>query len=158
MNLESWQLQAQQKLGEIEDWLTVGQKMDVPYGVYGTLAGLTVWPLVVTASTTPHITPIILILAKITANVGTNHVANQIEAWKNSDKIVTEMAVINWLRTEVAQNNALRQELDAIIEKLDVIAYVKSRLSQADQAWFMAQFQKATGPQARFEGCQYNVS
>ena len=47
---ESWQEAAGRKLRELADWLNRRRREDAPYVVYGTLAGLTLWPLVEAAA------------------------------------------------------------------------------------------------------------
>jgi formylglycine-generating enzyme required for sulfatase activity len=132
----SWREQIKQKLNEIGRWLDQRRRQDLPYVAYGTVAGMTVWPLVATAVTTGQLAPVILTLYATAAGVGANLIANQIEAWKNRAKPPTEDEVTDWVQETVAGNAELRQALDTLIEKLDVLPQAEAALPAAEREWF----------------------
>lgn len=138
---ESWKESARQKLQELSKWLQRRRQEDVPYLVYGTVAGLTVWPLVESAVTTGQLAPVIGAIYGTAAGVGANLLANQIEAWKNRVTPPTEDEVATWLAEQAAANADLRQTVDSILEKLDAISLAQNGLPAPERDWFVQTLQ-----------------
>ena len=82
--------QAHQKLEGIGHWLKKG---NAPYLAYGTVAGLSLWPLVEAAASTPvgQSIPFSLgvTLLTVAGNVGANLIAEQLQRWRDQAQPVT---------------------------------------------------------------------
>lgn len=153
MNIETWREKATTKLAEIGTWLHYRRQRDLPYIAYGTLAGLTIWPLVEAAATTGQVAPVIGAVYSVAAGVGANLVANQIESWKEQAKPPTEAEVIETIAQQ-ATNDELREALDAVIEHLEAITLAQVSLNDDDRNWFMVQLRRdleTLGNLGRFE-------
>ena len=118
MNLDTWKPLVQQKMKELGHWLKHQPK--APYLVYGTLCGLSLYPLVAQAVAAGPIAPALGGLFSVAGGVGANLVANQVEAWKNRADKPTEAEVIAWTEQQ-AQNPDARDYLDEMITKLDAL-------------------------------------
>ena len=136
LNSETWKESAGQKLRELGAWLHRRRQEDAPHLVYGTLAGLTLWPLVEAAAQTGQFGAVMGVLYSTAAGVGANLLANQIEAWKNQATPPTETEVAEWVAQAAPENPDLRQTLDTILEKLEAINQARVGLTAADRAWF----------------------
>lgn len=122
--LEQWKKQLRLNLLQVKWWFAERIERDVPDTVYTTLAGMSLWPLVevaTTAALTGQPVPFTVwtTLGTITASVGSNLVAEQIQRWVDSKQKVTELDVIDWVRINASQNAQLRGQLDAIIQQLE---------------------------------------
>lgn len=69
-------------------------------------------------------------LGGVTAGVGTNLLANQIQKWRDEKDAAAQ------LETETQTNAELRRELDAVLEKLDAFAIAQNALPASERAWF----------------------
>jgi formylglycine-generating enzyme required for sulfatase activity/energy-coupling factor transporter ATP-binding protein EcfA2 len=141
INEKSWRERIKQKMGEVGHWLNQRRQQDLPYVAYGTIAGMTVWPLVEAAAATGQVAPVIGALYATAAGVGTNLIANQLEKWKDQADPPTEEEIATWVQQNVAENAELRQGLDALIEKLEVIPQAQAALPDADREWFLQTLQ-----------------
>jgi formylglycine-generating enzyme required for sulfatase activity len=153
--LETWQQQAAEKLSQAGHWLKRRAGQDAPYLVYGTLSGLSLWPLVEVARS-GGLTPleIGLTLGGVAGAVGTDLLANQLQAWKDRAEAPDEAEVADWVAHTAPTDPELRQALDAIIEKLQALPQLRAGLSSADQAWFEQTLRRELaqlGNLARFE-------
>ncbi|MCA9875562.1 MAG: SUMF1/EgtB/PvdO family nonheme iron enzyme [Anaerolineales bacterium] len=134
--IETWKETAGHKLQELGTWLQRRRQEDVPYLVYGTLVGLTLWPSVEAATQTGQFGAVMGAVYGVAAGVGANLLANQIEAWKNQAEPPTEDEVADWVAQQAAADNDLRQAVDAILEKLDAVDKARAGLTAEDRAWF----------------------
>ncbi|MCP5094955.1 MAG: NACHT domain-containing protein, partial [Chloroflexi bacterium] len=137
MTPETWKELAKQKLQKFRP-----TRADLPIALYGSLAGMTIWPLVETAVSTNQLAPVLMSLYGITAGVGANLVANQIETWKNRDQPPTETEVATWIADQAVANNDVRDTLNTILEKLDAVPHVQNTLNDDDRAWFVQTLHK----------------
>ena len=138
---ENWRDRIGQKVSGLGHWLKRRQQEDLPYVAYGTIAGMTVWPLVEAAVVTGQVAPVIGALYATAAGLGTNLIANQLEKWKDQANPPTEAEVTAWIQQNVAENSELRQGLDTLIEKLEVIPQAQAALPDADKDWFLQTLQ-----------------
>ena len=134
--IESWKEKAQAKLAQFGNWVDKRRRQDLPYVVYGTMAGLTIWPLVEEAVRTGQVAPVMGVAYTVVANIGTNLVANKIEEWKNQVEPPTEDDVIDWVAEQAAANPDLIPTLDKILEEFQTIAQTQANLAATEHAWF----------------------
>ena len=127
---ETWRDSAAVKLGEFGRRLKMFGRVDLPYIAYGTVAGLSVWPLVETVVSTGQLSSILGALYSTAAGIGANLIANRIESWKDGAEPPTEDEVIAWVAGE-AGNAELRAALDDIVARLEAIPHA---LSAADES------------------------
>lgn len=140
--VDAWRARAGRKLGQIKAWLDRRRREDAPYLVYGTVAGLSLWPLVEAAATSGQLAPVVGALYSLGAGVGANLVASQIEAWQNQAEAPTEEAVARWVAQNVAGNPDLRDTLDAILEAVDALAVVQQALPADEQRRFLLELRR----------------
>lgn len=132
----TWRTGAAAKLQQFQQWLRHG---DAPYVAYGTVAGLSLWPVVEAAAQAPSgQLPVSLILAlgSLAGTVGANLLVGQLQQWRDQAVPVSENQVITWIQENIATQPDLLPTLDAITHKLDAVSTVQSSLSAADQTWF----------------------
>lgn len=141
MELEVWKQNSANKFRELGYWLNQYRQKELPYVVYGTMAGLTLWPLVQSAVTSGDGAQMVNAVYTLLSGIGAGLVANQIEAWKNRTPPITEGEVIEVVAKEVSNDN-FRKAVDAIFEKLGTIPQAQASLSGTDKEWFEAQLQK----------------
>ncbi|MBN1218748.1 MAG: SUMF1/EgtB/PvdO family nonheme iron enzyme [Anaerolineae bacterium] len=135
---QQWKQQAQQKLRQAGGWFKRRATQEAPYLVYGTLGGLSLWPLV-QAAQTGGLTPVEvgIALGGVAGSVGTNLLANQIQSWKDRAKGPDEDEVARWLAKNATESEALREALDTLLEQMDAITQAQAGLSEADRQWFL---------------------
>ncbi len=141
-NKEQWAEQVRAHLSSIHNWF---HKRDVPFLVYGTVAGLTLWPLVDAAARTPagQSIPFSLgiTLLSVAGNVGANLIAEQLQRWRDQAQPVEAQDVITWVQTQAAHQAELRQILDELLETFQAIPHAQNSLSAGDKTWFNQQLQ-----------------
>jgi len=139
---EQWAEQVRANLSSIRQWFKTG---DAPYLVYGSVAGLTLWPLVDAAARTPAGQSIpltlLLTLGNVVSGIGANLIAEQLGRWRDPAQPVAAQEVIIWVQTQAAHQAELRQTLDELLEKFQAIPQAQSSLSTADKIWFNQQLQ-----------------
>lgn len=69
-------------------------------------------------------------LGAVTASVGTNLIANQIQKWRDENDAALQLG------PEAQTNDELRRELDAVLEKLDAFTVAQDALPASERAWF----------------------
>ncbi|MBP8948287.1 MAG: SUMF1/EgtB/PvdO family nonheme iron enzyme [Candidatus Promineofilum sp.] len=141
---ETWRARAAQKLGELGHRMRVAAGRDVPYVAYSTLAGLALWPAVEQAVTTGEAWRVMGALFGIGAGVGSNLIASRIEAWTKQDDRPSEAEVIAWAAAG-AGDAALRDALDAIVERLDALPAAAAALDEAERPTFAAALRRDAG-------------
>lgn len=96
--------------------------------VYPFLAAATLWPVaeaVQQGDPTAWMT-----LGGVVAGVGSNVLANQIQAWKDEADAAQDLSAA------VETNPDLRAELDAVLQKLKVVEQAQAALPEEEHAWF----------------------
>ncbi|GAB4151704.1 MAG: hypothetical protein Fur0021_15800 [Candidatus Promineifilaceae bacterium] len=133
---EIWEQRVKGKLAEIKQWLDRRRQQDLPYVVYGTVAGLTLWPIVEAAAQTGQLSNVMWVLFNVAGAIGGDLIASQLERWKDRPQPPTETEVADWVSTQVESQPELRQAIDAILEKLQALPQAQTHLLPADRAWF----------------------
>ncbi len=132
---EIWQQQTTKKLQQAGGWLKRLATQDAPYLVYGTLSGLSLWPLV-EAAQAGELLPVVVALGSVAGGVGGNLLAEQIQGWKDRADELTAEDVAQWVTENAPTNSDLRQALDTILEKMEAIPQAQTGLDTADRQWF----------------------
>jgi formylglycine-generating enzyme required for sulfatase activity/predicted ATPase len=133
--LEEWKTSLSNRLQQSKDWLAKVKAEGTPYLLYGSLCGMSLWPLVARAQETGQLLPVALTLGSVVGGVGANLVAEQIQRWIDAKDGATEEDVIEWAKENAATNADLTGALNTILEKLDAIPQAATGLSEADRAW-----------------------
>jgi hypothetical protein len=124
-----------------------------PAAVYTTLSAAALWPLVLAAQS-EGLLPVVLALGNVMAGVGGNLIAEQLQRWHDQAQPPSEADVDAWIAAQITTDAALRQELDTILERLQVISQAQERLQADDRQWFAQTLRTelaAMGNLARFE-------
>ncbi|MGB8646643.1 MAG: hypothetical protein WCF84_15490, partial [Anaerolineae bacterium] len=95
---------------------------------YAFIAAAALWPVAQAARQGDW--SALMALGGVTADLGTNLLANQIQKWKDAVDAAAQLA------SQVDTAPALRQELDAVLEKLAVFDAARNALAESDRAWF----------------------
>jgi formylglycine-generating enzyme required for sulfatase activity len=149
----TWQEAAAGKLKGIGTWLDRRRREDAPYVAYGTLCGLSLWPLVEAAQAGQFL-PVVMALGSIAGGVGGNLIAEQVQRWKDRADPVDEAEVAEWVAERVPTDESLREALDTILEMLEAIPLAGAALDEAGRAWFaeaLRQEMDRLGNLSRFE-------
>ena len=135
--IERWQEQMKTSATQLGNWLTERRQRDLPFVVYGSLLGLTVWPLVeVAARSGPNLpAELYIALGSLAGNVGANLVADWLVKWKDKAQTLeqTSQAAIE----SAMADPQLRQAFEQLIANLEVIPLAQTKLERQQQ-WFMA--------------------
>ena len=151
--LTNWKQSATDKLKAIGSWLDRRRIQDAPYLLYGTLCGLSLWPLVEAAQAGQFL-PVMMALGSVAGGVGGNLLAEQVQRWKDRAGELDEEKVADWAAEQAAANPELRQALDVILDRLEAIPQAQAALDEGSRAWFVATLRKEVaqlGSQVRFE-------
>lgn len=124
MDINTWKTKVQEKMQRLGHWLN--QPVTGPTMVYGTLTGLTLWPLVEAAAHDGSLSSVLPSLLTVGANIGMNLAATEIEKWK--DQKPTEAEVIAWTSAQ-ANNPEARDFMDEMIAKLDAMQAAQPTLT-----------------------------
>ena len=146
-SVEEWREGVRKKIKESGGWLKGRWQRDVPHVVYGTLAGLALLPLVeAMAQAGSGGNALLLTIGtasfKLLGDVGVNLTASLLEQWK--DKAASLDALADEAGRLAEQDPQLRQALDQLVAKLEVIPQVQSQLSREQQQWFVATLGRET--------------
>ena len=95
---------------------------------YGALCGMTLWPAVEAASKGDAL-PVGMALMAVAGSVGSNLVAGHLQQWAVQQ--TSEADIAAWAGQAAAQDHKLRDELDAILSKLDSIGQAQQTLAAA---------------------------
>ena len=131
---ETWKADAQAKVKEQPDWLARLKGQTTPYAVYGYLSSLALWPLL-DALGAGQVFPVMNALGLVAGSVGGNLLANRIEAWRQHANNLSPETLEQTIRTEVADDVDLRQALDDVLAKLEMVPQAQQSLSQPDRQW-----------------------
>ncbi len=126
-DIQVWQKRVERRLTKWRPRWEKAQAAGVN-SLYLFLSAMTLWPVVEAAQQGDW--GALAALGGVLAGVGSNLLANQIQSWKDE----TDAALR--LTQAVAENEAVQRELDAVLERMEVIALARSGLAQADRDWF----------------------
>ncbi len=132
-SVDVWQAKVGESLRGLDAGALRLRAQDTAYVLYGTLCGLTVYPLVATVGAGDY-AGAFMALGNVLGGIGSNLVANMVQEWK--DNPPSAAAVQEAMTENVATNAPLRAELDALMEKLEVIPQAQAELDAAERAWF----------------------
>ncbi|MCB0009937.1 MAG: hypothetical protein KDE04_25905, partial [Anaerolineales bacterium] len=134
---QTWRERATANLQASAARLRQATNRNLPYITYGTLATMSLWPLLERAIQTGQVSEVILALYSVSAGVGSNLIASQIEKWKAASEPPEEAEVAAWLAKQATTNEAVRTTLDEVLGNLNVLGTVQTGLSEADRGWFV---------------------
>jgi formylglycine-generating enzyme required for sulfatase activity len=101
---------------------------------YGTLCAAALTPVIETMQTGDP-----SFLLALTASIGTNLIATQIQTIKDAG----EEGSPRWLQSQAAENPKIQQELDVILEKLDVIELARGTMTAEERGAFFEQLKES---------------
>lgn len=129
-NLKVWQEQVKQRLrGWKANMATSG--ID---SIYATLATTALWPLAQAMISEPLVAGGALM--QLLGGIGTNLLANKVQSWKDQSDADAQQAATRELQHELQREPALRAEIDAVLQKLEVLQLAQNALAQTDRQWF----------------------
>lgn len=103
-DLVAWKRHTAERLRGVRNSVTRIVGRNAPYAVYGTVGGLTLWPLV-EAAQGGQILPVVLAFGSAAASVGGNLIAEQIQRWADRTSKVDEAEVIRWVVESTANKD-----------------------------------------------------
>jgi len=122
-DLDTWKQKIKERLPKLKSQMgKVGAKT-----VYGTLCATVLWPLA-DAYTGGGVSAFMPVLQNVAAGVGSSLLANLAQR--------SEDDAIRAIEKDDQQGRDLREALDDIIRKLDVVAMAKQEVDKADLQWF----------------------
>ena len=151
-DLSTWKQAVAEKAHHIGDWARQQAKAGAPYALYGTLCGMSLWPLLEAAQSGQFL-PVMLALGAVGGGVGGNLIAEQIQRWKDSADQISQEQVAQWT-SEQAGRPEMRDTLDAMLEKVEAIPAAQAGLDAESKAWFAPTLREELtqlGNLARFE-------
>ncbi|MGH7492564.1 MAG: SUMF1/EgtB/PvdO family nonheme iron enzyme [bacterium] len=129
-NFKVWQEQVQQRLRGWKDSM-VANGID---SIYATLATSALWPLAQAIVSEPLVAGSELM--KLLGSIGTNLLANKVQSWKDKSSAADLREITLLLQHDLQQLPALRQEIDTVLQKLEVLDFAKAALPPPDHQWF----------------------
>jgi hypothetical protein len=129
-NLQTWRDQCKTYLKDLKQRMA-DRKVD---SIYGTIAAAALWPVV--AAFQQGEFSALMELGKVLAGVGTILLAGGLQSWRDQAEAARD------LQARIENEPALREELDAIVEKLDAIALAKAELPEKERQWFVDTLQQ----------------
>ncbi len=129
-NLQTWRDQCKAYLKDLKQRIA-DRKVD---SIYGTIAAAALWPVIV-AFQQGDLSALVA-LGQVLAGVGTNLLAGGLQSWRDQAEAARD------LQARIEKEPALREELDAIVEKLDAIALAKAELPEKERQWFVDTLQQ----------------
>jgi formylglycine-generating enzyme required for sulfatase activity len=124
--LDAWKSKTKEQLRDLRGWM---HKAGVR-SVYAGLSAATLWPIIEAAQKDPLTAG--AALGTVLAGVGTNLVANVIQNWKDKNSGAKQLEIA------IQKDADLREELDAVIEKLEAVASAQEVLPADDREWFLS--------------------
>lgn len=141
-DLNAWKERARNRL---QGWKPRMQRAGVS-SIYAFLSAAAIWPVVEAARSGEWAA--LAALGSVLAGLGSDVLANRIQNWKDEADAARQIA------SDVAEDPALRTELDTMLEKVGGLHMASQALAESDRQWFtdtlraeMAQL----GNLARFE-------
>ena len=135
-DLTTWKTSLTEHLAQSKTWLKRAKDEAGPYILYGNLCGLSLWPLVTAALESGQLVSVVLALGSVAGGAGSSLIATQMQRWVDSKADVSEADVTAWVQEQLADNTELREALDTLLEKLEVIPEAQAALPVDDRAWF----------------------
>ncbi|HHH42155.1 MAG TPA: hypothetical protein ENK56_09160, partial [Chloroflexi bacterium] len=126
-DLRTWREEVAQRL---EGWRTRWEQARAAgvTSLYAFLSAMALWPVVEAVRQGEWAA--LMALGGVVAGVGSNLLANQIQSWKDETDAARKLA-------QAAEESApLREELDAVLKQLEVVALARDRLDESDRRWF----------------------
>jgi len=96
--------------------------------LYAFLSAMALWPVV--EAVRQGDLAAVLALGSVAAGVGGNLLANQIQSWKDEADAARRLA------QTARENQKIRAALDAVLERLEVVAQAQTGLSESERVWF----------------------
>ncbi|RMF27034.1 MAG: NACHT domain-containing protein, partial [Chloroflexi bacterium] len=96
--------------------------------LYAFLSTMALWPVAEAARRGEWAA--LMALGSVAAGVGSNLLANQIQSWKD------EVDAARKLAQAAEESGPLRDELDAVLTRLEVVALAREGLDESDRRWF----------------------
>jgi hypothetical protein len=113
--------------GRLSQWRQRMQRGGIT-SVYAFVSAMALWPIA--AALHGGDVGAAVALGGVFAGVGGNLIANRLQRWKD------ETDAARQLTAEVATEPELRDEVDAVLEKLDAVAQARDALPEAERQWF----------------------
>ncbi len=125
-NEQTWKDRIRQRLQ--------GWSKPAAHTLYGFLATMSLFP-VVEALQRGQVAPVFIALGSVAGSVGAGLLTNLVQEWARGDKSQDE--VISELEALAQQDEEIREALDAIMTKLEVMQMAEAGLDDEDRAWFV---------------------
>ena len=125
-DLETWKAKLSERL---QNWRPRMNQIGAK-SIYAFLSAATLWP-VVEATRGSDWLAAPTALAGVLAGVGSNLLAERMQSWKN------EADAARQIESDVATDPSFRAQLDAVLEKLEVLGQAQQALPEADRQWFV---------------------
>lgn len=148
-DMDAWKAKVQERL---QGWKGRMQQVGVP-SLYGFLTALTLWPLV-EAAQGGQLTPVLLALGGLAGGIGAELVADQVVRWKDGAAGLDEADVAVWVAEQAGSNKAIRDALDAVLQRLETVPQARLGLEIPEQVWFAEELRQELarlGNLARYE-------
>ena len=131
--LDSWKQAISQRL---EDWQSRWERVRNrgTAKLYPFLAATALWPVVQAVHDGDPAAW--MVLGGVVAGVGSNLLANVVQDWANVAHSIDEADGAEKLAAAAADHAALRAELDAVLDKLDVLPQAQDAVDENNRAWF----------------------
>ncbi|MBI4587624.1 MAG: hypothetical protein HY725_02195 [Candidatus Rokubacteria bacterium] len=130
-DLDHWKERLRERL---DGWWRRAERAGAT-SVYAGLTAAALWPLVEAAQKGEMI-QVILALGAVSGGVGANLIAEQIQRWKDRTDRIGEEDVAAWVEERVGREGNLRNALDDILERLEVVAAVGAGLGADERRAF----------------------
>lgn len=130
-SIPRWKTQTQNLISGFFDTLKTSAEKKIPLAIYGSLCGLSLWPLL-EASKQGQVLPVMMALGSVAGGIGGNLIANQIQIWRDQANDLTQEDIIFWVKNQVPANEELRDALDSIIEELELISTIKPEINSGN--------------------------
>ena len=132
-DLNTWK----ERVGErLRDWKPRMQRAGIN-SVYAFLSAASLWPVVEAAKAGEWAA--LAALGGVLGAVGTNLLANRVQEWKDETDGARRLAA------EVEGEPGLRDELDAVLERLEAVPVASEDLSEDDRRWFTGALREELG-------------
>lgn len=130
-NINEWRQQAIDNLNQLkQQWLVTG---DPSYIAYGTIAGMSLWPLVEAAMQKGQWEAVLIALYGVASGVGGNLIAEQLQRWRDRSETgekVTESHIVDWSSQKGLQDADLHQAIDDVVAELDSLIHLQYGLPE----------------------------
>jgi len=121
--MDQWKGQVQERLGAWGRTFEAGTAQFI----YGSVAGMTLWPVVKAAQAGQNPFEIGGALATVAGAVGGNLIANLLQTWR--DSALTEARFVEDVGHRI-EDEAFREAVDKVVQQLDVLTAAQAEMSQ----------------------------